>query len=149
MDIIRDTQPQKTRKKLVWSVVGVGLLAMTIFVPRLLPTAAPTVDGATVWRDTVDFGTMIRQVRGPGTLIPEQTRWITAVTAGRIEQILSLPGTEVEQGALIMRMSNPDVDMQLLQAQQQLSQARAALAQLRKGIADAQRAEREALGLSA
>ena len=131
MDIIRDTQPQKTRKKLVWSVVGVSLLAMTIFVPRLLPTAAPTVDGATVWRDTVDFGTMIRQVRGPGTLIPEQTRWITAVTAGRIEQILSLPGTEVEQGALIMRMSNPDVDMQLLQAQQQTSQARAALAQLR------------------
>jgi len=131
VDIIRDTQPQKTRKKLVWSVVGVSLLAMTIFVPRLLPTAAPTVDGATVWRDTVDFGTMIRQVRGPGTLIPEQTRWITAVTAGRIEQILSLPGTEVEQGALIMRMSNPDVDMQLLQAQQQTSQARAALAQLR------------------
>jgi multidrug resistance efflux pump len=74
---------------------------------------------------------MVRQVRGPGTLIPEQMRWITAVTAGRIEQILSLPGTEVGEGQLIMRMSNPDVDMQLLQAQQQLSQARAALAQLR------------------
>ncbi len=131
MDIIRDTKPQKKRKKLLWSVAGVGLLALTVFVPRLLPTAAPTVDGATVWRDTVEFGTMIRQVRGPGTLVPEQMRWITAVTAGRIEQILSLPGTEVEEGALIMRMSNPDVDMQLLQAQQQLSQARAALAQLR------------------
>ncbi len=131
MDIIRDTKPQKKRKKLLWSVAGVGLLALTVFVPRLLPTAAPTVDGATVWRDTVEFGTMIRQVRGPGTLVPEQMRWITAVTAGRIEQILSLPGTEVESGALIMRMSNPDVDMQLLQAQQQLSQARAALAQLR------------------
>jgi multidrug efflux pump subunit AcrA (membrane-fusion protein) len=131
VDIIRDTKPQKKRKKLLWSVAGVGLLALTVFVPRLLPTAAPTVDGATVWRDTVEFGTMIRQVRGPGTLVPEQMRWITAVTAGRIEQILSLPGTEVESGALIMRMSNPDVDMQLLQAQQQLSQARAALAQLR------------------
>jgi multidrug efflux pump subunit AcrA (membrane-fusion protein) len=131
VDIIRDTKPQKKRKKLLWSVAGVGLLALTVFVPRLLPTAAPTVDGATVWRDTVEFGTMIRQVRGPGTLVPEQMRWITAVTAGRIEQILSLPGTEVEEGALIMRMSNPDVDMQLLQAQQQLSQARAALAQLR------------------
>lgn len=131
MDIIRDTKPQKKKKKLVWSLVGVGVLALTIFVPRLLPTAAPTVDGATVWRDTVQFGTMIRQVRGPGTLVPEQMRWITAVTAGRIEQILSLPGTEVSQGQVIMRMSNPDVDMQLLQAQQQLSQARAALAQLR------------------
>lgn len=134
MDIIRDTKPQKKRKKLVWSIAGVGLLALTVFVPRLLPTAAPTVDGATVWRDTVEFGTMIRQVRGPGTLVPEQMRWITAVTAGRIEQILALPGTEVEEGALIMRMSNPDVDMQLLQAQQQLSQARAALAQLRTSL---------------
>ena len=131
MDIIRDTKPQKTRKKLVWSVVGVGLLALTVFVPRLLPTAAPTVDGATVWRDTVEFGTMIRQVRGPGTLIPEQMRWITAVTDGRIEQILSLPGTEVAENALVMVMSNPDVDMLLLTARQQLSAAEAALAQLR------------------
>lgn len=134
MDIIRDTQPQKKKKKLVWSLAGIALLALTIFVPQLLPTAAPSVDGATVWRDTVQFGTMIRQVRGPGTLVPEQMRWITAVTAGRIEQIMSLPGTEVAEGAVIMRMSNPDVDMQLLQAQQQLSQARAALAQLRTSL---------------
>ena len=131
MDIIRDTRPQRKRKKLIWSVVGISLLALTIFVPRLLPTASPSVDGATVWRDTVRFGTMIRQVRGPGTLIPEQMRWITAMTAGRIEEIISLPGTLVEEGALIMSMSNPDVDMQLLTAQQQLSQARAARAQLR------------------
>jgi multidrug resistance efflux pump len=114
----------------VWGVVGVALVGLTIFVPRLLPTAVPTVDAATVWRDTVEHGTMIRQVRGPGTLVPEQMRWITAVTAGRIEQILHLPGTSVKQGEIIMRMSNPDVDMQLLQAQQQLSQARASLAQL-------------------
>jgi HlyD family secretion protein len=131
VDIIRDTKPQKKRKKVIWSLGGVALLALTVFVPKLLPTAAPSVDGATVWRDTVHFGTMIRQVRGPGTLIPEQMRWITAVTAGRIEQIMSLPGTEVGEGAVIMRMSNPDVDMQLLTARQQLSQAEAALAQLR------------------
>jgi HlyD family secretion protein len=53
------------------------------------------VDGNVIWRDTVEFGTLIRQVRGPGTLVPEQRRFITAVTAGRIEQILALPGTEV------------------------------------------------------
>ena len=131
MDIIRDTRPQKKKKRLLWSLVGMAVLALTIFVPRLLPTAVPTVDGATVWRDTVEHGTMIRQVRGPGTLVPEEMRWITAVTAGRIEQILSLPGTAVQAGDIIMRMSNPDVDMQLLQAQQQHSQAIAALAQLR------------------
>lgn len=78
-----------------------------------------------IWSDTVRHWTLTRQVRGSGTLVPEQMRWSTAVTAGRIEQILALPGTEVGTGDLIMRMSNPDVDMQLLQAQQQLSQARA------------------------
>lgn len=113
---------------------GVSLLALAIFGTRLLPTAVPAVDAATVWQDTVEHGTMIRQVRGPGTLIPEQTRWITAETAGRIEEILSLPGTEVKSGDLIMRMSNPDVDMALLTAQQQLSAARASLAQLRTSL---------------
>ncbi|MGE0160795.1 MAG: HlyD family secretion protein [Gemmatimonadales bacterium] len=131
MDIIRDTKPQKKRKRILWTIGGVALLAIMLIAPRLLPTAVPSVDAATVWRDTVVHGTMIRQVRGPGTLVPEQMRWITAVTAGRIEQIISLPGTSVGQGDVIMRMSNPDVDMQLLQAEQQLSQARAQLAQLR------------------
>ncbi len=135
MDIIRDTRPQKKKKRLVWGAVGVGVIALTIFLPRLLPSAAPSVNAATVWRDTVVEGTLIRQVRGPGTLVPEQMRWITAVTPGRIEQIFSLPGTEVGEGDMIMVMSNPDVDMQLLMAQQQLSQARAQLAQLRTSLA--------------
>jgi multidrug resistance efflux pump len=134
LDIIRDTRPQKKRKRILWVVGGAALLAVAVFGTRLLPTAVPAVDAATVWQDTVEHGTMIRQVRGPGTLIPEQTRWITAETAGRIEQILSLPGTDVRQGDLIMRMSNPDVDMALLTAQQQLSAARAALAQLRTNL---------------
>jgi HlyD family secretion protein len=134
VDIIRDTKPQKKRKRVLYAVGGVTLLAAAIFGTRLLPTAVPSVDVATIWQDTVEFGTMIRQVRGPGTLVPEQMRWITAETAGRIEQIISLPGTTVNQGEIIMRMSNPDVDMALLQAQQQLSAAQAALAQLRTSL---------------
>ena len=134
MDIIRDTRPQKKKKRLVWTTLSIAGLLVVTFGIKALPSAAPSVPAATVWRDTVERGTMIRQVRGPGTLIPEQMRWITAVTAGRIEQIISLPGTEVEEGSLIMRMSNPDVDMQLLTAQQQLSQAYAALAQLRTNL---------------
>jgi multidrug efflux pump subunit AcrA (membrane-fusion protein) len=145
VDIIRDTKPQRKRKRLLWSLVGVAVLGLTIFVPRLLPTAAPSVDGATTWRDTVEFGTMIRMVRGPGTLVPEQMRWITAVTPGRIEQILALPGTPVAAGDIIMRMSNPDVDLALLQVQQQLSQARAALAQLRTGLQTQELTQRSAL----
>lgn len=134
MDIIRDTKPQKKRKRLIWSLVGVAVLGLTIFVPRLLPTAAPSVEGATTWRDTVEFGNMIRMVRGPGTLVPMEMRWITAVTAGRIEQILLLPGSPVKQGDIIMRLSNPDVDLQLLEAQQLLSQNRASLAQLNTSL---------------
>lgn len=134
MDIIRDTRPQKRRKRLAWSAAAIAGLALVVYASRLLPSAVPSVDAAIVWTDTVRHGTLIRQVRGPGTLVPERMRWITAVTAGRIEQILALPGAEVATGDLIMRMSNPDVDMQLLQAQQQLSQARAALVQLRSSL---------------
>ena len=134
MDIIRDTRPEKRKKKLAWSATGIGTLAIAVFGWQLLPSGAPTMDTAMVWSDTVAHGTLIRQVRGPGTLVPEQMRWITALTAGRIEQILSLPGTDVSAGDLIMRLSNPDVDMQLLQAQQQLSQAHASLVQLRTNL---------------
>ena len=134
LDIIRDTRPEKRKKKLAWSATGIGTLAIAVFGWQLLPTGAPTMDTAMVWSDTVAHGTLIRQVRGPGTLVPEQMRWITALTAGRIEQILSLPGTDVSAGDLIMRLSNPDVDMQLLQAQQQLSQAHASLVQLRTNL---------------
>jgi multidrug resistance efflux pump len=134
VDIIRDTKPQKKKRRIYWTAGTLaGVALFTVFI-RQLPSAAPSVEAATVWRDTVEQGTMVRQVRGPGTLVPEQMRWITAVTAGRIEEIRSLPGTEVADGDLIMRMSNPDVDMQLLQAQQQLSQAQAGLAQLRTSL---------------
>jgi len=101
---------------------------------RNLEPAAPSVDAATVWMDTVAHGTMIRQVRGPGTLVPEQMRWITALTAGRVEQIMILPGTDIEENTVIIRMSNPDVVIQLLQSQQQLSSAEAILIQLRSNL---------------
>ena len=133
MDIPRDPKPRKRKRAIIGTIV-VAALALVTWGVRSLPSAAPTVDAATAWRDTVERGTMVRQVRGPGTLVPEQARWITAVTAGRIEQILSLPGTPVNPGDVIMRMSNPDVDMQLLTAQQQLSAAEAALAQLRSNL---------------
>jgi len=134
VDIIRDTRPQKKKKRIIWTSAIIGGVAIITVVIQSLPSAAPTVEGGTIWRDTVMQGEMIRQVRGPGTLIPEQMRWITAVTPGRIDQIISLPGTEVAAGDVIMRMSNPDVDMQLLQAQQQLSQAQAALSQLKTSL---------------
>ena len=134
MDIIREQKPRKKRRiiKVVVGVVAIGAVTMVL---RNLQPAAPSVDRATVWMDTVQRGTMIRQVRGPGTLVPEQRRWITAVTAGRIEQLYMLPGTEIDSSTVILRLSNPDVEVQLLDAQQALSSALSALITLRSSLA--------------
>ena len=133
MDIARDPKP-RTRKRIIqWSVGVVALVGVTVVLRNLEP-AAPAVDVATVWMDTVQHGTMIRQVRGPGTLVPEQMRWVTALTAGRVEQIVVLPGTTIEENTVIVRMSNPDVDISLLQAQQSLNTAEANLIQTRSSL---------------
>jgi multidrug resistance efflux pump len=129
VDIIRDTRPQKKRRSIWVAAAVAGLVAATLFF-RSLDPAAPTVEAATIWRDTVREGTLIRQIRGPGTLVPEQARFITAVTNGRVERIQLLPGAQVEAGDVILEMSNPDVNMELLQAQTQLSQAQAALLEM-------------------
>jgi HlyD family secretion protein len=133
VDIIRDTAPKKKKKVIQYSVIAGVLIAITFGLQQLKP-AAPSVERATVWTDTVQHGTMVRQVRGPGTLVPEQMRFITAVTAGRVERILSLPGTTVDANDVIIEMSNPDVEVQRLQSQQQLSSAEAALIQLRSSL---------------
>ena len=130
MDIARDPGPRK-RRRLVLG--GLGLLALALAVLGLsrLDPAVPSVERNTVWTDTVRFGTMVRTVRGPGTLVPEQRRWVTAVTAGRVEEIRILPGTEVQPETVFLRLSNPDVEVQLLEARQQLSDAQARLVSLR------------------
>ena len=133
MDIIRDTKPKKRKRSAMIAAGIVGLIAIT-FAVQQLPSAAPSVDRAVVWMDTVQQGTLSRQIRGPGTLVPEQARLITAVTNGRVERIVLLPGESVQPGDTILQMSNPDVDLQLLQAQSQLSQAQSTLLQTRANL---------------
>lgn len=133
MDIIRDTKPKKRKRSVVVAAVILGLIAVT-FAVQQLPSAAPSIDRAVIWMDTVEQGTLVRQIRGTGTLVPEQAQLISAVTNGRVEEIVLLPGVEVQPGDVILRMSNPDVDLQLLQAQSQLSQARTALLQLQSNL---------------
>lgn len=133
MDIIRDTKPKKRKRSVVVAAVILGLVAVTFAVQRL-PSAAPSIDRAVVWMDTVEQGTLVRQIRGTGTLVPEQAQLISAVTNGRVEEISLLPGVSVQPGDVILRMSNPDVNLQLLQTQSQLSQAQSALLQLRSSL---------------
>ncbi|HEY9382783.1 MAG TPA: HlyD family efflux transporter periplasmic adaptor subunit [Gemmatimonadales bacterium] len=133
MDIKRE--PQKNYKK--WVMIGagvVGLVGITVVLMSLKP-AAPTVDGGVVYTDTVEQGEMVLEVRGPGTLVPEDTRFITAVTTGRVEKIHLLPGTTpVEPETIILELSNPDVEIQTLNADRQLTDAQSQLVQLKTNL---------------
>jgi multidrug resistance efflux pump len=129
VDIARPKQKKYGR----YIAIGVGvaiLSVVTVALARLEP-AAPSVERATIWMDTVEQGELVRQVRGPGTLVPEDMRWISAVTAGRIEQRHVRPGATVQSGDLLLEMSNPDVQLQALEAERQLASAQASLVSLR------------------
>jgi HlyD family secretion protein len=93
--------------------------------------AAPTVERATVWVDTVKRGSMVRQVRGLGTLVPEDTRWLPATTLGRVERIVLRPGAEVRPDSVILELSNPQVEQEAINARLALQAADANLANLR------------------
>jgi multidrug resistance efflux pump len=116
---------------------------ITVALGRLGP-AAPGVDRTSVWTDVVKRGEMVRQVRGPGSLVPEQVRYIAALTAGRVERRLVEPGTVVDSATVLLELSNPDVEIQALDAQRQLTAEEARLADLRTRLED-QRLSQEGL----
>lgn len=132
MDIPRKAPPK--RKKYIYASLGVvGVVLVTVALNNLEP-AAPTVQREVLWIDTVEQGTMLREVRASGTLIPESITWIPAVTGGRIEQINVRPGASLQPNDVIMVLSNPDVQLEALSAQQQLESARAALTTLENNL---------------
>jgi HlyD family secretion protein len=134
MDISRpDIKKKKMRRQLIAAGVGVLVLAgLAYFVTRLKP-ASPTVDRATVWTDTVKRGPLLRQVRGPGTLVPreDRIRLIPAETAATVVRIRVLPGAKVEPDTLLMDLVDPTVQQELLDAQLQLKAAQADLTNTR------------------
>jgi HlyD family secretion protein len=132
MDIARPSNAKKKRiKQAIYA--GVGLLAVALVsvgLSRLKP-AAPTVERAVVWPAKVERGPMVRQVRGLGTLTPEDIRWIPATTQGRVERIILRPGTQVKSNDVILELTNPQLDQQLQDAQLKLGAAEAGLANIR------------------
>jgi HlyD family secretion protein len=130
MDIQRPELVVERRRKQVMriGIGGVALLAVTLIFASLKP-AAPVVDRSSVWIDTVKRGPMLRQVRGTGTLVPENTRWIAAVTDGRVERVLVHPGTSVTRDTVIVELANPEVEQAAHDAELQLKAAVADLAQ--------------------
>jgi HlyD family secretion protein len=132
MDIAR---PSNAKKKRIRNAIyaGIGLLAVVLVsvgLSRLKP-AAPTVERAVVWPDTVKRGPMVRQVRGLGTLTPEDIRWIPATTQGRVEKIILRPGTPVKANDVILELTNPTLEQQLQDATLKLQASEAGLANIK------------------
>ena len=132
MDKPREGVAARKRKRRILIIAGgaVGLLLATFALSRLKP-AAPSVDRSSVWIDTVKRGPMVRQVRGLGTLTPEEIRWLPANTEGRVEKILIWPGTKVEPGDVILELSSPELEQSAGEAVSKAKGAEAELATTR------------------
>ena len=133
MDIPREP-PNKRKKTIIYGGVTLAVVALVTFAVAGLDPAAPAVERSLVVIDTVERGTMLRQVRAPGNLVPERIRFVPAVTAGRVERKLIEPGTRVTAGTILLEMSNPEVQLELLEAQRQLSAAEQQLVSLRTSL---------------
>jgi HlyD family secretion protein len=131
MDKPRTDQPHRRLKRwLIASAIALTLATATLSLARLKP-AAPTIDRSVVWIDTVKRGPMLRQVRGVGSLVPEDIAWITARTSGRVDRIVLRPGATVKPDDVILVLGNPEVRESVANADSQLKSAQAEVESLR------------------
>src|SRR4051812_21927631 len=130
MDIPRTSAVLAQRKKKRLALIALVIVSAVgiTFGLTLLKPAAPGIERSTIWSDKVKRGNLVRQVRGLGTLVPEEIRWIPAETEARVERINVLPGTRVEKDTIILELSNPQAEQEAMDAEWQL---RAALAELK------------------
>jgi RND family efflux transporter MFP subunit len=139
VDIIREDFAEKRKKKrlILAAVGGMAILAITLGLSRLKP-AAPTVDKGTLWMDKVKRGPMLRQVRGPGSLVVESSgiRVLSSATDGRVERLLLEPGAKVSPDTVLLEMSNPELEKDALDSSQAL---KAGIADLMNAKVKAQR----------
>lgn len=144
MDIPRIGEAKRRRKRrAIFAVIGlVALAGITMGLMRL-PQAAPSVPRGTLYFGTVKKGEMLRQVRGNGTLLPEEIRWVPAVQPGRIEKILVLPGAEVKVDTVLIELSNPELEQAAFEAKWALRAAEADLENTRVTL-ESQRLTQEA-----
>ena len=134
MDIQRpDIKRKKIRRQWVMGGIALVVLAVAAFSVSRLKPAAPTVDRATVWTDTVKQGPLLRQVRGPGSLVPreDRIRLIPAETEATVVRIRVLPGAKVEPTTVVMDLVDPTLQQELLDAQLQLKAAQTDLTNIK------------------
>jgi HlyD family secretion protein len=132
MDIPRPDQARKKRRRRILTVLGglVVLTLITVGLSRLKPAAPPVERGALLF-DTVKRGQLLRQVRGNGTLVPQEIRWIPTINQGRVERIVVLPGARVKADTVLVELSNPDVTQAAFDAESLVKTGEADLANLK------------------
>ncbi len=130
MDIARPDLARKRRRKqvLLGTATLLAVVAVTVVLARLEP-AAPTV--ASPWMDVVKRGQMLRQVRGNGTLVPEQIQYVQADTGGQVERIFIQPGAAVNADTVVLELSNPELKQSAFDADWQARSAETQLTRLR------------------
>lgn len=130
MDSPHKSSDRRTRFLLfgIFATVAVAFVAVSVL---SLKPALPSVERSAVWVDTVRRGPMLRAVRGLGKLLPEQIRWVPALTSGRVERILARAGTVVRPDTVLLVLSNPELQQSAVDAQLQLKAADAEAANLR------------------
>ena len=132
MDIARPDQARKKRRRRIAAVCGALLLIALISVGlSQLKPAAPPVERGSLLFDTVKRGQLLRQVRGNGTLVPQEIRWIPTINQGRVERILVLPGAKVKADTVLVELSNPEVTQAAFDADALVKTAEADMANLR------------------
>ncbi|MHB8654556.1 MAG: efflux RND transporter periplasmic adaptor subunit [Terriglobia bacterium] len=126
MDVPRPQalRQKRIRRALYGLAVIIAVTAATIALSKL-KAAAPSVEFGTLWPDTVKRGSMLREVRGLGTLVPVEIRWIPAATDGRIDKLVVLPGTKVKADTILVEMSNPELQQAAVDAEYQVKAAEA------------------------
>ena len=132
MDIQRpsNARAKKIRRITYGTVAIIFIGGVTFGLSRLRP-AAPSVDAGTIWTDVVKRGPMLREVRGLGTLVPENIQWIPAQTDSKVDRIVLRPGAVVKSDSVILELSDPQLQRDTLDAEFQLKGAEADYANLR------------------
>jgi HlyD family secretion protein len=135
VDIVREGVKEQKRKKQILLAIsaGIAILLITLGLSRLKP-AAPTVEKGTVYIDTVKRGPMLRQVRGPGSLVPEQILFLAAETEATVERLILQPGSLVKPDTVILELSNPELEQAALDAEWQLKGGMARLLDVKAGL---------------
>lgn len=144
MDISRpDLAKKKTIRRISWIAIGIVSIAVVTWAVSQLKPAAPTVQASTVWRDKVKRGPMVRQVRGLGTLVPEEILFLPALSEGRVARIVNRPGVQVSPDTVILVLTNPDLEVQAQDAEWKVREAEAKARNLRVEL-DTKRLDLEA-----